>query len=219
MFWGILIASPFVIHDIFINFVITDKIYLSQIGIVFIYIFLAYTILHDFTLLNKKYILEKKRADLNYKKSLKDPLTGIFNRKVLEKLETIIDNTYSALMLDIDDFKEINDNYSHLIGDSILKNISNILKKNLRDDDVIIRYGGDEFLIFLSNSNMDIAKKVASKINNVIRKTNFKNEIKITCSIGIKKVNINESLNKIIEISDKNMYKAKEMGKNQIFPE
>src|SRR6056297_855096 len=219
MFWGILIASPFIFHDILINFLITDKIYLAQIGIVFIYLFLAYTIFHDFTLLNKKYILEKKSADLNYKTSLKDLLTNVFNRKVLEKIETIIDKTYSTLMLDIDNFKEINDNYTHLVGDSILKNISNILKKNLRDDDVIIRYGGDEFLIFLSNSNMDIAKKVASKINNVIRKTNFENEINVTCSIGIKKVNKDESLNEIIEISDKNMYKAKELGKNQIFPE
>ena len=218
MFWGILIASPFIIHDILINYLIIDKIYLSQIGIIFIYIFLAYTIFHDFTSLNKKYVLEKKRADLHYKTSLKDSLTDTFNRKVLNEINNIIDESYSVLMLDIDNFKEINDNYTHLVGDSILKNISNILKNNLRNDDVIIRFGGDEFLIFLSNSNMEIAKKVARKINNVIRKTNFKNEIKVTCSIGIKKVNKNENLNEIIEISDKNMYKAKELGKNQFFP-
>jgi len=150
-----------------------------------------------------------------------DTLTGVYNRNYLEDIRDVLDlNRYVALMLDIDYFKQINDTYGHQVGDEILKGIANLLKKNLRDEDIIIRYGGEEFLILLKKSRNDKSNKwsldVAEKILDLIREYRYR-DISITASIGI---NIDthkaRGLLDAIKKADITLYKAKRGGRNRI---
>ena len=87
-------------------------------------------------------------------------------------------------MYDVDYFKKINDTYGHLVGDIILKELSQLVSKNIRSSDFIARYGGEEFMILLSNTTLDYAIEVTEKIRTLIENSIFSN-LKITCSFGI----------------------------------
>ncbi|WP_457624312.1 putative bifunctional diguanylate cyclase/phosphodiesterase [Persephonella sp.] len=150
-----------------------------------------------------------------------DSLTGVYNRNYLEDIRDVIDlNKYVALMLDIDYFKQINDTYGHQVGDEILKGVARLLKKNLRDEDIIIRYGGEEFLILLKKSRNDRDNKwsldVAEKLLDLIRNYRYR-DISITASIG---VNVDthkaRGLLDAIKKADITLYKAKRAGRNRI---
>jgi len=143
-----------------------------------------------------------------------DNLTGAFNRFFLE---TTLDNlfmiheTKSIVMLDIDHFKKINDTYGHQMGDEILKYFVATIKNNIRKTDYVVRYGGEEFLIFLPDATKEEAKKAVEKIKNSL--TEYKG-VKYTFSAGI--ADEGETLPEMIKIADKRLYKAKETGRNRI---
>lgn len=191
----------------------------------------------------------KESQDILKEMAMKDGLTGVYNHKLLiELFEKQYDRAIrlkkniSFVMLDIDFFKKINDTYGHMVGDMILKETANILKRNVRNSDIIGRYGGEEFgiVIFEENKNrvFNICERIREEIenydfiarnndlipvnNNLIEgNNNFIEDnkiIKITVSIGVyfKEVSDTISINDIISKADEALYEAKRNGKNQV---
>lgn len=157
-----------------------------------------------------------------------DALTKVFNRRALSKyLEKVCEqknNHYELhlLMLDIDDFKVINDTFGHIAGDKILIFIANILKKTLRDGDKIFRYGGEEFVIVLNRLDSNHCHKLASRILELISKNNliYKGKaVNVTVSMGTTLYDVNDSPDELIHRADKALYQAKKDGKNRICTE
>ncbi len=152
-----------------------------------------------------------------------DPLTKLLNRRAMEeKVNTLIDiskryeQEISFLMLDLDNFKSINDTYGHRMGDITLTEVSKILEKNCRKSDLISRYGGEEFLICLSNTELHKAYKLAERIRIDVSKLKIpKINKQITVSIGCAEHVFEENIEKTIDRADKLLYEAKVNGKNQ----
>jgi len=160
------------------------------------------------------------------KKAYIDGLTKAFNRMFLEEnqkeivLKSIIKKSpLSVIMLDIDDFKKVNDTYGHDIGDLVLIELVHTIQKLLRKNDYLIRYGGEEFVIILQDTEIDSAVKVAEKIREEIEKieiTTPKNNFHFTISLGISHLINEEKLCNIIKRADEKLYKAKRNGKNRV---
>ena len=156
--------------------------------------------------------------------ALTDPLTGVNNRMAMDanlnrdiELSKRYNSKLSVLMIDIDNFKDINDTYGHLQGDDILKQVANIIMDLIRNSDVCYRYGGEEFLVLLNKTDLDQALFVAERIREKIENANFLNKQKtgITVSIGAAKYEINMNKDAFIEMADKSLYSAKNNGRNQ----
>jgi len=157
-----------------------------------------------------------------------DALAKVFNRRALSSyLDTVCSKEHMKyelhlLMMDIDDFKAINDRYGHIAGDKILIFIANILKKTLRDGDKIFRYGGEEFIIILNRLEKDKCEQVAVRLLELIsgNKLIYKGEtINVTISIGATMLIKSDTPDSLISRADKALYKAKENGKNQMSSE
>ncbi len=156
-----------------------------------------------------------------------DSLTGVLNREGFTEAFTqakMIQNNFpmAVLVADIDKFKEFNDKYGHLVGDSVLKAVSNSLQKNIKGIDVLARVGGEEFIILLMNTNKKDALKVAEKLRLMIEQLRIKKRKseemidRCTLSIGVAQLQKNDDVYDIIEHADKAMYKAKESGRNNV---
>jgi len=162
-----------------------------------------------------------------YKIALKDSLTSLYTRAKFEDVrvhEFSRSKRYklplSLCMLDIDDFKKINDTYGHPIGDEVLKTIGSILLRQLRSSDIPFRWGGEEFLILFTNTNASKAEIACEKLLNVIRSAEIKKDdktITFTVSMGLTELKEeDDSLEKVIERADKALYMAKKNGKDRI---
>lgn len=159
-------------------------------------------------------------------KVYRDSLTGLYLReylqiKVKENLYFMerYNRIFSLFMIDVDDFKDINDKYGHNIGDNVLWQIGNLIKKNIRTSDIPIRYGGDEFVVLMPETDIDSAKKVADKFVQKMSKVIFKKkeeEFKVTFSIGLTSARKNDTIESIIERVDAALYSSKRAGKNSI---
>lgn len=154
-----------------------------------------------------------------------DSLTKVFNRRALTTyLEKICskDNVpyeLHLLILDIDDFKSINDTYGHIAGDKILIFIANMLRKTLRDGDKVFRYGGEEFVIVLNRIDQKTCKEIANRILNLIRTNQliYKGKsLNVTMSIGGTMYVNADTPDVLIARADKALYKSKKNGKNQM---
>jgi diguanylate cyclase (GGDEF)-like protein len=155
-----------------------------------------------------------------------DSLTKVYNRYALsEYINHLINNTYAhhkdtfMMVVDIDDFKKINDTFGHLAGDKVLIFLSNFFKRTLRESDKIFRFGGEEFILVLTRITADQANAVAQRIVDLINKNKiiYKNEnIAVTVSIGLTKMEEDDTLESFIERADMQMYEAKKAGKNQL---
>ena len=170
---------------------------------------------------------------LEHEKSLMlaslDPLTGVYNRregfKLIKKLlsKAALDRTnICILILDIDHFKRINDTYGHEIGDLVLKEVVKIIRSSVRDRDLIIRWGGEEFLIVLNNvppeKAKDVAERIRVKLENHEISIGNNITLKVTASIGVACTELDgiHSFDELFEIADKRVYKAKNSGRNQV---
>ncbi|MGE8204679.1 GGDEF domain-containing protein [Heyndrickxia sp. NPDC080065] len=159
------------------------------------------------------------------KLSIIDSLTGLYNRRYfdiyMEKTIPFSQRVKSPLILiilDIDHFKMVNDNNGHLCGDEALKHISEIIKHNVRNSDAYVRFGGEEFAIISSNTNLDEGQIIADRIREAVEQSYFtyKNEhIHITISIGVALYD-GGKLEEFIEKADQALYRAKENGRNQV---
>jgi diguanylate cyclase (GGDEF)-like protein len=157
------------------------------------------------------------------KLSLVDPLTGLFNRRYfnlyLEKAILLCEKDFLVLvMIDIDHFKNINDQYGHQCGDEALKHISDIIKNNIRNSDGYVRFGGEEFAIILPNTNLERGLAFAERIRAAVDQSTFtykNNQIHFTISLGVSLYS-GETEEEFIEKTDKALYQAKENGRNQV---
>ncbi len=160
-----------------------------------------------------------------------DPLTHLYNRRyfydisdLLFKISSREKHNLSALMIDIDKFKNVNDSYGHLVGDILLKRYAEIFMNLVRTSDVAVRFGGEEFVILLPNTNAIGAGMLAEKIRQTIEREeipiNDKKNItlKVTVSIGVAECDfINDrNIDDLIDRADKAMYKAKQDGRNRV---
>ena len=170
--------------------------------------------------------LEKKAKVKEVKhymdKSSKDSLTSLYNRgKVDEALYILYDEykrtnkIFSIIFVDIDHFKTINDTFGHSKGDEVLIQIATMLKNKTREDDFVGRYGGEEFIIMIEGS-IEKASILAEKIRSSVEHTTFSIDRKVTCSLGVTMINDKDTLETILQRSDKALYKAKESDRNKV---
>ncbi len=161
-----------------------------------------------------------------------DDVTGLYNqRKLYKDLTLLVDkfqkekDPFCVLFIDIDYFKKVNDTYGHLVGTKLLENVARDIKSLLRDSDISYRYGGDEFVVILVNSDAVAGKIVGERILQIIRERTYEVEmrnekkmVKLSVSIGVAEfptdaVNSQE----ILAIADRMMYEAKESGRGVVF--
>jgi len=162
----------------------------------------------------------------NARLSYTDMLTGLANRREAEKVLTQLiipahqtDSEVSILMCDVDFFKMINDTYGHLCGDEVLVQIATTLEKFIHQASCIARWGGEEFLIILRHSSLDIAYQLAEDIRCEIASTSFRyqeHQLNLTVSLGCVSVQHNESVRSALYRVDKALYRAKLEGRNRV---
>lgn len=156
-------------------------------------------------------------------KTRKDEMTGIHNhRAVVEFLNDQMaisiqtKQPLSVAMIDIDDFKKVNDQYGHVVGDEVLRQTAQIIADSVRETDLVGRYGGEEYLVVFSQTKKRDAEKVLSRILSKIREFQYEQGFCVTVSAGISQYN-NETLSEFVARADKCMYEAKKAGKDRIF--
>lgn len=157
-----------------------------------------------------------------------DPLTKVFNRRALEEIVNLEHSRsmrnqapLSVIMLDIDRFKELNDSYGHNAGDRVLVEVAELLTKSTRGHDSIARFGGEEFIVLLPETNINQARLIAEKLRMKIASQAFSfaraSDIAVTASFGVTACELEkESWLNVLERADGALYKAKENGRNRV---
>lgn len=175
-----------------------------------------------FFILHRHFTLKKMNKQLE-KLSITDNLTKLYNRNKLDEvliLESDRANRFSysfgIIMIDIDYFKNINDTYGHLMGDTFLKELSEILKNNSRKTDTVGRWGGEEFLIISGEMDERGIKIFAEKLREEIANYSFSLGIQKTASFGISIYQKNETIDDMIKRADDALYEAKKLGRNRV---
>lgn len=161
--------------------------------------------------------LEKSREE-----ALIDTLTGLLNRRGCDKKlqELSLENIHSSLVIDIDHFKKVNDSFGHSVGDKVIQLVAKIIKDHVSDDDIPVRYGGEEFVIVLSNKSQQIAHETAEKIRTAIstlklvQRQNNTPLPSITVSIGVAELEKNMTWLTLFNNADQALYQAKNSGRN-----
>ena len=156
-----------------------------------------------------------------------DALTNIANRRAFdtELVRFYADRrrnktTFSLLIMDIDHFKRVNDQYGHMVGDQLLKSFSRCLAETFRESDFVARFGGEEFVALLPKAPLEEACKAAERIRNVVAGTHHRIgdlDLQITVSIGVKEIQDNERDEELLQRTDKALYAAKNGGRNCIY--
>lgn len=151
-----------------------------------------------------------------YQETITDHLTKVFSRShIIDMLASNINNETCLMMMDLDDFKMINDTFGHLVGDRVLVRTAQTIKSNLRDSDYCGRYGGEEFLVVLKNTNLENGLVVAERIRKAIEYIKWEEDFKTTLSIGILQCHEGE-VDDLLAEADILMYRAKRQGKNKV---
>lgn len=170
------------------------------------------------------------RNALLYQQAIKsaytDPLTGLYNRSTLPAIfdrEAVLarrrNTSFSVLMLDIDHFKRVNDDFGHATGDQVLKIFSECLVKTLRGSDAIFRTGGEEFVVILSDTDQHNAIQLAERLRKIIEQTEItadSHSLFVTTSIGIAEYEREATAEDLLKRADKALYLAKKTGRNQV---
>lgn len=171
------------------------------------------------------YLIEKSLAKELEKLADYDALTLLKNRRSMKShINSVIkqaengNGTFSLLMCDLDNFKKINDTYGHDCGDLILKTVANIISCDVKKDDVVFRYGGEEILVMV-RANNEVTEKVAERIRSDIERekiTYNESNVNITVTIGLASYKPNTTVDELIKIADDKLYFGKNNGKNQV---
>ena len=202
-------------------------IVVSLVGISIILSVISNAVFRNYNLeKNQVYSLMKELEDRNERLetlSNTDQLTEVYNRRYFMDALQIEFDVYNetkkhfyVMMIDLDNFKNVNDTYGHLYGDEILKSVSIGIKSCLRNHDVVARYGGEEFSVIISHSNKENGFVIAERIRNSIEKINYRNENIVTISVGVVKNNDKDTILGILKRADRFLYIAKENGKNRV---
>ncbi|WP_147819422.1 sensor domain-containing diguanylate cyclase [Salidesulfovibrio onnuriiensis] len=149
-----------------------------------------------------------------------DPLTKAMNRRSFLRLlgtEIIVGRPFSLVMFDIDHFKSINDEYGHDVGDAVLREISQLVRENIRETDRLVRWGGEEFMVLAPASDMDRVRQVAERLRQAVEDFSFSGVPRtVTSSFGIVEYVRGESQDEFIKRVDEALYRAKETGRNRV---
>ncbi len=177
-----------------------------------------YLNLHDMT-------EQKETEEKLFKQASTDALTGLYNRR---QFEAMVDQAiasakryktpYCVMMSDIDHFKMVNDTYGHEAGDIVLKEVANLMKEKFRTSDIIGRFGGEEFIVFFTNTDMEGAKIAAEHFRQAVEQAHIEAEgkhIPVTISLGITNTQ-NDDLLRLVKEADLALYYSKEHGRNQV---
>lgn len=154
--------------------------------------------------------------------SHKDKLTGLFNRHYLDmvladyEMQTNDGFIFGVIIIDIDNFKNVNDTYGHQVGDDVLKTIGNILKINTRKIDIVGRWGGEEFICFIMTDDTSSLHYIAENLRVIIEKTTIPTIKNITASFGCALAKKGMDSSTLIENADKALYEAKKSGRNRV---
>jgi len=169
----------------------------------------------------------RERNEQLKKLATRDPLTGLYNRRYLDRrlaeefhrLQRY-GTPYSVVLLDIDDFKQVNDAWGHSVGDEVLKQVAGDLRAGLRQVDIVARYGGEEFLVLLPNTDADASLVTAQRLRTSFSEVNFESDggpqsLRVTVSLGVSQASEDDPDWKTArERSDRALYQAKADGKN-----
>jgi len=183
--------------------------------------------IEDYITTARPAIVSKKLMQMLNLMARVDQLTGMYNRKFLDEFADVsipqaarAKMSYAVLMIDIDYFKLINDNYGHDVGDEAIRVVSNVIKSNIRESDVAIRYGGEEFLVLLYNCDEENIIKIAELIRKSFAKEKisangdtFSKTLSVGCSVFPQD---SDSIWKCIKFADISLYNAKETGRNKV---
>lgn len=166
--------------------------------------------------------LQEEKLKAQYKAS-HDELTRVYNRAKFDELFEIeylrarrYSRPVSIAILDIDHFKSVNDTYGHLVGDEILKNMAKICKNNVRATDLFCRWGGEEFVLLMVETELDVATDVCENLRLGIEKIDFDRLPKITVSFGVTQINGEDTKESIFSRADEALYEAKQTGRNKV---
>lgn len=168
--------------------------------------------------------VEAQYFEAIYKMMIVDGLTGTFNKRFLgDAFEREIprarrhQRSLSVLMFDVDDFRNINNTYGHLAGDYVLKELANVVKSRLRPDDVLGRFGGEEFCAILPETAIDGARIIAEDLRRRIDEKKYifdGTEIRVTVSMGVIELQPEMDVHSLLRLVDEKLYEAKRAGKN-----
>jgi len=175
-------------------------------------------------ILNAPLIIEINGFRQTERLAMVDGLTGVFNRRYMDiilKKEinrcARYEKEFSIVLLDIDNFKAVNDTRGHAFGDKVLRKLSDLLSESLRDEDIICRYGGEEFLLILPETNRDCSLIMANRIRSYLKSNSFFIQYGITFSAGVASYpNVAETVETLLANADAALYEAKRAGKDQI---
>jgi diguanylate cyclase (GGDEF)-like protein len=169
---------------------------------------------------------ELKRIYVLEQETITDPLLGIFNRRFLDRrmLDEVLRAQrhrldLSLLMVDIDNFKQVNDTWGHQVGDLVLQHLIQMLEADLRQTDILARFGGEEFVILLPHTSEQDAFKLAEKLRRIVEQTPLHRipELRVTVSIGTSSLLPDgDDAHSLLERADKSMYRAKREGRNRV---
>ncbi|HEU0054699.1 MAG TPA: GGDEF domain-containing protein, partial [Longimicrobium sp.] len=158
--------------------------------------------------------------------TIRDPLTGVFNRRYLdqrlaEALPLAVRGVQplSVMICDIDDFKRINDTFSHAIGDEVLRVVAAILRQNVRQSDVVARFGGEEFVVLFPSTTLDRATAACEKVCRLVREHDWRAlhpRLAVTISAGVAAADAQPTHEKLLSDADRKLYQAKRRGKDRV---
>jgi len=179
-----------------------------------------------FSIITFFHIEQQKMVKFLHKQTITDSLTGLYNRRYLDQhrkrsnqpRKAEVDSSF-VLILDVDRFKKINDMYGHLFGDEILRQVSQIMRQSIRSTDIVIRMGGEEFVILMQGITAEEAERTAYSIQKKIGETRFIHKdqvVYITVSMGMTAYTTGEHLDHSLEKADHALYQAKISGRNRI---
>ena len=200
---------------------------LSNLWIELVYPLLA-AILAFITALIIKHLIKSRDFEQQYKLATTDGLTDLYNHRYFQdQMKMNVEHSkryetnFSLIIIDIDFFKKFNDTYGHQSGDAVLRQVAQILKRNVRATDIVCRYGGEEMSIILPNTGKDEAQMTAEKICKIVSEKQFKlnndKETHVTISLGVSTYPFDgETPTNLIDAADKRLYNAKNNGRNQV---
>lgn len=220
-----------------------EELWMRAFVVLLFMVFSAYTerllaIIHDMTVKLKKYhfrleltIAELEAENIEHQRlveeletlSITDPLTSIYNRRKFNELLAMeierskrYQNSLSIIMCDIDHFKEINDTFGHDVGDKAIQKFSKQLHENIREIDMLARWGGEEFMILMPSVNVENAHSVAEKLRMIIENTEVETAGSFTASFGVTDLMLDDTAETFIKRADQALYKAKRGGRNRV---
>lgn len=200
-----------------------DRIYLFNIVLTFCFLWVV-ALLFSLEVYYMQHHLESENTSLEQLANF-DPLTKLMNRRSMDNyLREAIDKAeqkgepFCIIMADIDDFKMVNDTYGHAAGDMVLEEVSSVIIEDVRDEDCVCRWGGEEILILIRSTH-EIARNVAHRICKDIAASRIDigdTRLAITMTLGVTMYRENDDVESVVERADKSMYKGKKNGKNQV---